>query len=78
MKNTRIALYKIFRRMGIRRQNINVAANLFTDLLFDRVDMNIFLFLLERTFQIEVKNEEENQLQTIDDVIYYIDNRNMH
>ncbi len=44
MKTTRIALYRILRRMGIQRNAINSDADLAMDLYFDEQDMNIFFY----------------------------------
>ncbi len=75
MKNTRIALYKIFRKMGISRDELSSNTNLNTDLCFDNNDMNIFLFFLETRFQIDVADKDIMKLQTIDNTVNYIDNK---
>ncbi len=75
MKNTRIALYKILRKMGINRDELSSNTNLSTDLCFDNNDMNIFLFFLETRFQINVNDNEAMQLQTIDNTVNFIDNK---
>lgn len=75
MKTTKIALYKIFRRMGVNREDIDLSTNLNTDLFFDKDDMNIFLFFVETKFKIDVADKEIMQLQTVKSTINYIDNK---
>lgn len=75
MKNTRIALYKIFRKMGINRNELSSSTNLNTDLCFDNNDMNIFLFFVETRFKINVSDNEMFQLQTIDNTVNFIEKK---
>lgn len=75
MRNTRIALYKIFRKMGINREELSSATNLSTDLFFDSDDMNIFLFFVETKFRIDVSDKEAFQLQTIDNTVNFIEKK---
>lgn len=75
MKTTKIALYKIFRRMGVHREEISLNTNLDTDLFFDNDDMNIFLFFIETKFKIDVTENEVMQLQTVNKAITYIEKK---
>lgn len=75
MKNTRIALYKIFRKMGVNREELSSNTNLNTDLFFDNNDMNIFLFFVETKFKINVSDKEAFQLQTIDNTVNFIERK---
>lgn len=75
MKTTKIALYKIFRRMGVNREDIGLSTNLNTDLFFDHDDMNIFLFFIETKFKIDVEDKEIMQLQTVTNTINYIEKK---
>ncbi|MFV0290778.1 MAG: hypothetical protein ACK5IJ_07765 [Mangrovibacterium sp.] len=75
MKTTRIALYKILRKMGIKRQEICATASLKSDLSFDAQDLNLFFYFLEGRFNIFINNEEEQAIQTVNDAIDYIDSR---
>lgn len=75
MRTTKIALYKIFRRMGINRDDIELNTNLNTDLFFDNDDMNIFLFFIETKFKIDVNDNEIPQLQTVNNTINFIEKK---
>lgn len=75
MKTTKIALYKIFRRMGIQRDDISLSTNINTDLFFDNDDMNIFLFFIETKFNINVADQEIPQLQTVNNTINFIEKK---
>lgn len=75
MKTTKIGLYKIFRRMGIHREEIDLNTSFSTDLFFDKNDMNIFLFFIETKFNIEVNDNEMVQLRTVNNTINFIDQK---
>lgn len=75
MKTTRIALYKIFRRMGVSRDEISLNTDVKKDLFFDSAEMNIFLYFLETKFKINILDREIAQLQTIGSAINYIDRK---
>lgn len=75
MRNTRIALYKIFRKMGINREELSSTTNLNTDLFFDNNDMNIFLFFVETKFKINVSDKEAFQLKTVDNTVNFIEKK---
>ncbi len=75
MKTTRIALYKIFRRMGVHREELSLNTNINSDLFFDSTDMNIFLFFLETKFKIDISEPEIPQLQTVNNAINFIDKK---
>lgn len=75
MKTTKIALYKIFRRMGVHREELSLNTNLNSDLFFDSNDMNIFLFFLETKFKISITDPEIPQLQTVNNAISFIEEK---
>ncbi len=75
MKTTKIALYKIFRRMGVHREELSINTDLNSDLFFDSDDMNIFLFFLETTFKIDITEPEIPQLQTVNTAISFIEKK---
>ncbi len=54
MKNPNLSLYLIFRNMGVPREQVALKANLYQDLGFDALDINILLFFIESRFDINI------------------------
>ena len=63
----RKSLYKVLRKTGVPRQNIELEASFQEDLNFDDVDWAIFLFYMENTFNIAINDEEAAGLSQIID-----------
>ncbi len=70
-----LSLYKIFRKMGVSRNEINLSTSLQKDLCFDHFDMNIFLFFLESRFDINISEQEVPQLQTVANTLEFVQNK---
>ncbi len=73
MKNTKIKFYKIFRRMGIQRNELTLSANLYSDFKFDSNDMNILLFFMETKFDIIIEDKEIKNIQTVEKAIEFVE-----
>ena len=74
-KDLNLKLYKVLRKMGVSRNNVSLNTDIFNDLLFDNYDMNIFLFLIESKFNIEVKDIDVVRLTTIGHTLHYIEEK---
>lgn len=74
-KNLNVKLYRIIRKMGVPRSQVQLRAQLTYDLGFDNFDMNIFLFYLESFFNIEITDNEIPKLQTISQTISFIEEK---
>lgn len=70
-----LRLYKIFRKMGVPRNEMSLKSNLSTDLCFDNFDMNIFLFFIESKFNIEVDESDVSRLITIGHTLNFIEEK---
>lgn len=70
-----LQLYKIFRKMNVPREELSLRAELTSDLGFDNFDMNIFLFLLESKFNIQIHDNEVNQLKTVGHTVHFIEEK---
>ncbi len=70
-----LSLYKIFRKMGVERNEISLNTSLSKDLCFDNFDMNIFLFFLESRFDININEEDVPKLQTVGKTLEFVKNR---
>ncbi len=65
-------LYKVLRKTGVPKNQINEDASLTDELLFDDLDMNCFLFYLESRFNVNIKNDELSQLASVRSTIHYL------
>ena len=74
-KELNLRLYKVFRKMGVSRNKVSLNTDLSNDLLFDNFDMNIFLFLIESKFNIEVKEDDVTKLKTIGHTLHFIEEK---
>ena len=74
-KGLNLKLYKVLRKMGISRSDVTLKTDLLKDLLFDNYDMNIFLFLIESKFNIEVNEYDVIQLRTIGHTLNFIEEK---
>jgi acyl carrier protein len=74
-KELSIKLYKVMRKMGVSRNNVSLNTNILNDLLFDNYDMNIFLFLIESKFNIEVNENDVIKLTTIGHTLNFIEEK---
>ena len=70
-----LKLYRIIRKMGVPRSDVQLPATLTFDLGFDSYDMNIFLFYLEAFFNIEITDNEIPKLQTIEHTIHFLEQK---
>ncbi|MGQ8335669.1 acyl carrier protein [Sunxiuqinia sp. A32] len=73
-KTIRRTLYRVFRKTGVPRNDIQMNASFKEDLRFDSVDWALFLFFLESSFNISVKDEEISQLNQVKDSLQLVEN----
>ncbi len=71
-KTIRRNLYRVLRKTGVNKENIQPNASFINDLNFDKIDWTIFTFFLEGTFNISVKDEELNNFGNVDDTLHYL------
>lgn len=70
-----LSLYRIFRKMGVSRNDLSLKTDLNKDLCFDSYDMNIFLFFLESRFNIAIADQDIPQLQTVEQTLEFVQHR---
>jgi len=63
----------IIETLGCEEEAITLDANLFDDLGADSIDIIEMAVVIEEEFGLEMSNEEVNRLQTINNVIQYVD-----
>lgn len=68
-KAIRIGVYRILRKLGVKRNDISIDARLNKIIEFDAQEWTIFLFLLESRFDIFIDNQYEKRLITVEDTI---------
>lgn len=71
-KKIRRNLYRVLRKTGVQKQNIQLSTSFSDDLQFDPIDWSIFAFYLEGVFDISIKDEELNQLQNVRNTIQFL------
>jgi len=65
-------LYRVLRKTGVDKKDINVNASFNDDLQFDTVDWTIFTYYLEGVFNISIKDEEFGQLLNVQNTIQFL------
>jgi acyl carrier protein len=73
-KKIRRNLYRVLRKTGVQKNDIQPAADYQRDLRFDSVDWKIFTFYLEGIFNISVHDEELHRLGSVNDTLQYLKN----
>lgn len=73
-KKIRRNLYRVLRKTGVQKKDIQIEASYNEDLNFDTVDWNIFMFYLEGIFNISVRDEEVTKFSKVNDTISYLKN----
>ncbi|MGQ7870173.1 acyl carrier protein [Sunxiuqinia sp. sy24] len=68
-KTIRRTLYRVLRKTGVPRREIELNAAFDEDLNFDHVDWALFLFYLEECFKINVKDEEISRMHQVKDTL---------
>ena len=71
-KKIRRNLYRVLRKTGVKKKDINLNATYSDDLKFDTVDWTIFTYFLEGVFNISIKDEELVQLSSVQNTIQFL------
>ncbi len=71
-KKIRRNLYRVLRKTGVQKSDIQPDASFKSDLNFDSVDWKIFTFYLEGIFDISVRDEELSNLGNVNDTVNYL------
>lgn len=70
----RIGVYRILRKMGLDRKEIQVDLAIKRDYFSDSLDWTCFLFFLESKFNLQILPSDEKYLETVNGVISYLKN----
>jgi acyl carrier protein len=73
-KSIRRNLYRVLRKTGVQKKDIQVDASYDDDLNFDPVDWKIFMFYLEGVFDISIRDEELSKFDRVNDTLLYLKN----
>lgn len=65
-KKTRLGMYRILRKLGVKRDEINPEVSFKTDLFFDDNDWLCFLFFVESRFDISIDDQELDSFTNIE------------
>jgi acyl carrier protein len=71
-KKIRRNLYRVLRKTGVQKNDIQPEASFRNDLNFDSVDWKIFTFYLEGIFNISVRDEELLNLGNLNDTVKFL------
>jgi len=71
-KKIRRNLYRVLRKTGVQKNDIQPEATFRRDLNFDSVDWKIFTFYLEGIFDISVRDEELLNLGSVNDTVKFL------
>lgn len=71
-KSIRRKLYRVLRKTGINKENIQPNALFTDDLNFDKIDWTIFIFHLEGIFNISIKDEEFINFGSVNDTLHFL------
>jgi len=73
-KRIRRNLYRVLRKTGVQKNDIQPDAIYSRDLNFDSVDWQIFTFYLEGIFDISLRDEELLNFWSVNDTLQYLRN----
>jgi acyl carrier protein len=73
-KRIRRNLYRVLRKTGVQKNDIQPCASYSRDLNFDSVDWKIFTFYLEGIFDISLRDEELLNFWSVNDTLQYLRN----
>jgi acyl carrier protein len=73
-KTIRRTLYRVLRKTGVPRDNIELEASFHDDLNFDQVDWAIFLYYMEDSFNIAINEEDVSRLNQVKDSLELVEN----
>jgi acyl carrier protein len=65
-------LYRVLRKTGVQKNDIQPEASFSKDLNFDSVDWKIFTFYLEGIFDISIRDEEVLNLGSVNDTVTFL------
>lgn len=72
-KKIRRNLYRVLRKTGVQKQNINLTSSFNDDLQFDLVDWSIFAYYLEGVFHISINDDELDKLENVTKTIQFLE-----
>ncbi|MGD9558616.1 MAG: acyl carrier protein [Mangrovibacterium sp.] len=73
-KTIRRTLYRVLRKTGVPRDDIELEASFREDLNFDQVDWAIFLYYMEDSFNIAIREEDVSRLNQVKDSLELVEN----
>jgi len=66
-KTARRTLYKVLRKTGVSRNDIELEASFQEDLKFDQLDWTLFLFYLEESINANIEDDQASELYQVKD-----------
>jgi len=72
-RKIQIRIYRILRKLGVRREDICLNADIRNDLGFDDFDLKLYLYYIETNFKINILDNQLSKLNKIKDTIYVLE-----
>lgn len=74
-KSMRRTLYRVLRKTGVKRENINLDATFSDDLRFDQLDWTLFIYYLESFFHIRLTDRDISKMTMVSDTLNLLDKK---
>jgi acyl carrier protein len=71
-KSIRRKLYRVLRKTGVNKENIQLNASFANDFDFDKIDWTIFTYYLEGIFKISINDDELRRFGSVNDTLHYL------
>jgi len=71
-KSIRRKLYRVLRKTGVNKENIQLNASFVNDFDFDKIDWTIFTYYLEGIFKISINDDELRRFGSVNDTLHYL------
>lgn len=65
----------IVEQLGVEKEDVTPNKSFIEDLNADSLDLTELMMTFEERFQFEIKEEEQEKMRTVGDVITFIDNK---
>jgi acyl carrier protein len=71
-KQLRRNLYRVLRKTGVRKNDIQLSASFYDDLNFDTLDWEIFNFYLTGYFKLNIRENETIRFSNVNETLNYL------
>jgi len=76
-KSTRRTLYRVLRKTGVKRENIQLESSFEDDLHFDELDWTLYVYYLEGFFRIRLSDRDISKMRFVDDTLKVLNEKSV-